>query len=605
MELLLIAPPWQLFNRPSIQLGTLKAFMRTRVPGLEVSTFHPYLSFAHSLGFRVYHAISQSSWASEAVGAALLHPENRDACGEIFCKALSGRRGEVFSSPRDAMFDSTCLLFREHVTEFVNGLGLENVGLAGLTACLNQFSAALFIASLLKDKSSEIPVVAGGTSCSGTIAPSILKSYSYLDYIISGEGELPLLALWNYLYPDAGMEAEELPPAVFYRGRPESRSAASDPRCQLQALDKLPVPDFDDYFRELNLLPPAARFYPVLPVEASRGCWWGRCNFCNLNLQWRGYRAKSVPQTASEIESLSLRYRCIDFAFMDNVLPRHEAVGLFREIGVHGRDYRFFAELRAVHSRDEYGAMASGGLSTLQVGIEALSDSLLKRLGKGSSVIANIAAMRHAFEAGVELDGNLIIHFPGSTDPEVVETLKILDFVWPFRPLKTVSFWLGHGSPAEKKREELGILRISSHHWWRRMFFAGKVMPASLILSYAGDRKQQYRRWRSVENKVADRGRKREEYGLEKVLLGLRDAREFICIQQVLPDGTRRIHRLNGLSREIYLYCLDVRTVQEVLEMAGHGITPEQLEKFVQGQVNQRLMFSDGRRVLSLAVRDA
>jgi len=446
----------------------------------------------------------------------------------------------------------------------------------------------------------------GGTSCSGTIASSILRNHTFVDYVISGEGELPLLSLWEYLEEGREGKKPEPAPAVLSRhnlsesGNPVRVIDVRSSMCQIKVLDELPLPDFDGYFRELSELPPASRFYPVLPVEASRGCWWGRCNFCNLNLQWRGYRSKSVRRVSMEIDSLARRYRCIDFAFMDNVLPRHEAARLFAELGTHGRDYSFFAELRAVHSRQEYMAMASGGLSTLQVGIEALSDSLLQRLGKGSSLMANIAAMRHCFEAGIELDGNLIVHFPGSTEAEVEETVKILDFVWPFRPLRTVSFWLGHGSPAEHGgRRELGISRIGPHPWWKRMF--GDT--GALILTYAGDRTVQKRRWKHAEEKVSAMRQKRESLGLGKVILSFRDAGEFISIRQILPDGTQRIHRLNGLSREIYLYCVDVRSVQEVMEMAGERISLEKLGRFVQGLVNKRLMFSDGKHMLSLAIR--
>ncbi len=605
MDLLLIATPWQLFNRPSIQLGALKAFMQDRVPGLNVRACHPYLGFAHRLGFGTYHAISQSSWASEAVGAALLQPAAHDACRDIFCKALAGRGTVPDTRPLPELFERSCELLRQCVEEFVQGLDLQDTRLVGLTACLNQFSASLFTARTLRDRYDDLPVVLGGTSCSGAIGRSIVERYPFVDYVVSGEGELPLLALWRHVTGDEG-RGDELPPAVFARNNGAcEHSAMNVPgdgvQCQVDSVEELPPPDFDDYFHELSKLPSAARFYPVLPVEASRGCWWGRCNFCNLNLQWQGYRAKSVERTAKEIDGLSRRYGCIDFAFMDNVLPRRDAARLFTQIGAHKRDYRFFAELRAVHSRDEYMAMAAGGLSTLQVGIEALSDSLLTRLGKGSSVIANIAAMRHAFEAGVELDGNLIVHFPGSTAEEAEETLKMLDFVWPFRPLKTVSFWLGFGSPAHRRQREFGISRISPHPWWRQMFGSD---ASSLILTYAGDRTVQQRRWRKVERKVSDMGHRRRQQGLAEVLLGYRDAGEFISIRQVLTDGSRRMHRLRGLSRKIYLFCLDVRTVQEVVDMAEGRITVEQLGEFVQQMVNQRLMFSDGKRILSLAVHD-
>ncbi len=616
MKLVLVATPWQLFNRPSIQLGALKAFMQKEVPGIEVRALHPYLSYAAQLGFSDYHTISQSSWASEAIGASLLRRENLDDCRKFFCKALLSRGdGKRAVAELSALFDRARKLLEKHLLDFVENLDVRQVKLAGFTACLNQFSASIYAARLFRERFPQIPIVIGGTSCSGSIAPSILKAYRHIDYIISGEGELPLLSLWKHVTSADAVEGQEtLPSAVFFRKSLESacenlcypqENRHNKGKMQLASLDELPYPDYDDYFRELAELPAQMQFYPVLPVESSRGCWWGRCRFCNLNLQWKGYRAASTGRVAAMIDSLSRRYRCIDFAFMDNVLPRRQAAALFDTLSTHRRDYSIFAELRAVHSRDEYARMACGGLTTLQVGIEALSDSLLRRLGKGASVISNIAAMRHAFEAGVELDGNLIVHFPGSTDTEVQETLKILDFVWPYRPLRTVSFWLGHGSPAEAEREKLGINRIGPHPWWKRLFGSGESAPASLILTYAGDRREQQRRWRPVENRVKEMQRARARLGLHKILLGFRDGKEFLSIRQITPEGISRFHRLNGLSREIYLFCLDVRTVEEVMKRAGGRIKLEQLGQFVQGMVSRRLMFSDGKRILSLAVQDS
>ena len=87
---------------------------------------------------------------------------------------------------------------------------------------------------------------------------------------------------------------------------------------QTSSLNALPPPDYDDYFDLLRSLDSQNIFFPVLPVETSRGCWWQQsyvpdkttpkmsghpagCAFCNLNLQWEGYRAKDPSQALKEI----------------------------------------------------------------------------------------------------------------------------------------------------------------------------------------------------------------------------------------------------------------------------------------------------------------
>jgi len=77
MNISLISMPWPLFNRPSVQLGTLKAYLETNADWLIVNTKHPYLEVASILGTELYHWLSQNVWVSEALYAPLLFPEQR------------------------------------------------------------------------------------------------------------------------------------------------------------------------------------------------------------------------------------------------------------------------------------------------------------------------------------------------------------------------------------------------------------------------------------------------------------------------------------------------------------------------------------------------
>ena len=68
----LISAPWPLYNRPSIQIGTLKANLIKKFPELKVDAHHFYLKVAEAVGYRRYQAISERTWLAETVYAALL-----------------------------------------------------------------------------------------------------------------------------------------------------------------------------------------------------------------------------------------------------------------------------------------------------------------------------------------------------------------------------------------------------------------------------------------------------------------------------------------------------------------------------------------------------
>ena len=123
---------------------------------------------------------------------------------------------------------------------------------------------------------------------------------------------------------------------------------------------------------------------------------------------------------------------------MDNLLPPRNLKELFQAIARLGKDFRFFAEIRATTSLDELLAMGAAGVAEVQVGIEALSTRLLRKLNKGTTAIQNLEIMKNCEARDVpDLTSNLITHFPGSDETDVEETLSTLQFAVPFRPLKS------------------------------------------------------------------------------------------------------------------------------------------------------------------------
>ena len=82
----LISTPWPLFNRPSIQLGTLKAYLKPRYPDLGITTYHFYLKIAERIGYPVYQKISERTWLAEPVYGELLYPDRKESIGKLFQK---------------------------------------------------------------------------------------------------------------------------------------------------------------------------------------------------------------------------------------------------------------------------------------------------------------------------------------------------------------------------------------------------------------------------------------------------------------------------------------------------------------------------------------
>ena len=138
------------------------------------------------------------------------------------------------------------------------------------------------------------------------------------------------------------------------------------------------------------------------------------CAFCNLNLQWQGYRAKSHEKTVAELDALTEKYQTLSVSFMDNLMPHRDLEGLFEKVAGLGKDLRLFAEIRATTPLNELSAMARAGMHEVQVGVEALSSRLLSKFCKGTSAIQNLQIMKNCESPSLPtLESNLILEFPG------------------------------------------------------------------------------------------------------------------------------------------------------------------------------------------------
>jgi ribosomal peptide maturation radical SAM protein 1 len=494
-------------------------------------------------------------------------------------------------------FDDLSDLLAQHFNNWLARQDFASSDLLGLSICFSQLIPSLYAAEKIKEKYPQLPILFGGSTCTPAVATSLLQTFPPIDYILTGEGEQPLAALLRHL---AGQEP--FPKKNILRREKNHPLSFSLENEEVKQLTALPMPDYDDYFQELAA--GQHSFIPEIPIEFSRGCWWNKCSFCNLNLQWCGYRFKTREKMLTELNTLRERYQCLDFFFTDNALPPAEAKHFFQETAILPIDHHFFAEIRAPKTLQECITYQQGGLQSIQVGIEALSEMLLQRMKKGTSVIDNIAAMKFALAAGIQLDGNLILEFPGSTDEEIQETLTVLEAVLPYRPLQGASFFLGQGSPVSNNPREYGIRAITTHPNNRLLFPAVTLRQLNLLIKeYRGDRQQQRKSWRPVRKKITEwTAFHAQRTTSNKPALSYRDGGSFLLLRQERPQQPVLRHRLKGLSRKIYLACEEPITKKKLLQRFK-TIKEEQLSAFLDGLGKKQLIYCNATHCLALAVK--
>ena len=606
-RLALISMPWPLANRPSIQLGTLKSFIESKAADVKIDCYHPYLEVGNLLGLKAYNDIAERTWVAESVYAYLLNPKRRSEITDLVAKEYSAKAKGDTPDLGNISRQIHRLHQRKHLI-----LPWSSYDLIGFSICLSQLTSSLYMIREIRRHHPHCPIVVGGSSCAGELGYSLLANSPEIDFAASGEGELPLLTLINRI--KNGHFKNDDPAGLLWRDNQGNINGGG--LKQLLNLKELPVPDYSDYFEQLRGQSRFSNLIPNLPVETSRGCWWHRvksgsvdraCKFCNLNLQWRGYRSKEPIQVAREMAELASKHSSLKFSFTDNILDSRKLKGLFKSITEIDRSFEIFTELRASVSRGDLIQMRKAGVNQVQIGVEALSTRLLDKINKGTTAIQNIEMMKHCEELGIQHSSNLIMGFPTSDGKDVEETLNNLKFVLPYQPLRRVRFWLGQNSPVHLHPEQFGIRSVANHPYYK------KLLPDSLaeslflmIKTYRGDRTKQKKLWRPVArelNSWQERYHSLRKDHLPSPLLGYRDGGDFLLIRRRSENYEMETFRLKGSSRGIYRFCETRRTFDQILHEFS-SLSFDKLQNFISHMVAKRLMFQEGEQVLSLAVNE-
>jgi len=606
-KVLLIAMPWAQYYMASIQISALKSYLRSH--SIEAEAGHWFVEVAHALGFDAYSDLCYPFLDDgESLYSYLVFPEMRKRLlsSEYLQDKIHGTRQNK-QSPEDPL---QLRLSRDFFKEFhqlhqdiLERYDWSQYSLVGLTLNFGQTVASLYVAQEIKKRNPRCKVIIGGSEASKQLGVSLLENFPAFDYACNGEGERPLLHLAQALA--RGASPEEISTIKGLIARAPDGKVVLNPPDQLEAMQSLPAPDFDEYFETIDRLPGVSRdeVTACLPIEASRGCYYA-CSFCALNLQWQNFRSQPPARVAEMMAWLSSRYRLVDFFFVDNITPVN-AEAIFSHVADQGLDYRFFYEIRTNLRRSALKEMKRAGLCRVQIGVESLSSSLLKKFNKKTRFIDNLQGMKNCEELQINTCGNLIVDHPRSTEEDIDETLQNMEFCLAYRPPNAFApFVLEVGAPDYENRDEQ-LLRVKGNHRDYRLIYPPRLFSRLELLrkeyECVGPRadwariKGPYDRWVQLYQENTRR------LGENSRHLAYYDGGTFLRIEDH-RSGAQRIHTFEGIERELYLAADEIQHLGQLERAFQDRIDAQQLREIVERFVELKLMYVEEGRCLSLAM---
>lgn len=617
LRIALVCMPWASISLPCLALSILKK-CAARV-GARAEVHYLNIRFGEQIGFRLYQQIAlKSALYPEWFFSVNLFHGTED--GSLANSLEDMERTEGWQNIGKRLVETTCgsvagcLKVAEEANTLVKNAIAEvdwkSFDIVGFTTTHAQVCSSLLMAKMIKAVNPQIVTLFGGASAKSDMGVELLQAFPWVDYVVHGEAEEIFATILSHV--SQGIRAPI--PGVSVRIE-DGISLGHTDAVGIEDINNSPVPDHDDYFKEVQRVH-LDQILPVsITVESSRGCWWGAkhlCTFCGLNGTALVYRSKDPERFYNEIMELADRHQWLSFTSVDTILDMRYCRTLLPRLAAADIDLSFFYEVKPNFTKEQIRVLANSGTTMIQPGIEALDTDLLQLMKKGIAGYQNIQFLKWCAEFGIDSFWNILYGLPDEKPVHYCEYPRLMRLIFHLRPpvdVCPISF--ERFSPYDVEREKFGLklrpvemydVLFPSHVQKDKIayYFDSVAPPAVDPMEYMKPIVETFLEWRRL--------RREQEivfyYEKGPHFLSLYDNRP---LQPGQPVQMRRIV-LKDLPARVYSFCDEAHSfaaiVEEVLPPALRSKdTESQLAALLEQFVEHGLMLREGDRFLSLAVR--
>lgn len=604
MKVLLVSMPWASLHRPSLALGVLASAAKTCSYSHTVEQLNANIQWIEytlketngELGPAEFSKIADNYFlgAGEWVFTNALYGTNEWKVQE-FC---SFAEGKGLSVDKLIKFHNLSPSFIQKLAEEISS---SEHDLIGFSSSFLQNIPSLALAKRIKQLNPKKKIAFGGANCDGIQGITLHKNFSFVDYVVRGEGEETFKSLLDALEEKSSLKSIG---GLCWRneeGIPEVNLGNALPT----NMNTVPAPDYSEFFRDINKSSFLKFIEPELILESSRGCWWGekhQCTFCGLNGSFMNFRSKSPEIFLSEIENAVKKYRVMNISLADNILDMKYFKSLLPKVKELDWDLKMFVEIKANISREQVSLLKEAGFVEVQPGIESLNSRVLKIMNKGVKGVQNIRLLRDCKSEGITVNWNYLYGFPEerSEDYEMVmnqiDSLSHLD-----PPIAPTRVALERFSPyfnkPELKFENLGPSKIYSYIY---------DLPISELnnLVYVFE-SPDYGLTGEIEEKFENSINQWHSFHSDSSLRYIEDENQVIILDRRSNKPPTDYILKKGVSAESYLILMHGYSLESLknvlLKQYDIDISLKILEDMVSKWLEQGLIFWDGEGYVSLA----
>jgi hypothetical protein len=221
----------------------------------------------------------------------------------------------------------------------------------------------------------------------------------------------------------------------------------------------LPLPDFDGLPLDRYLAPRLA-----LPLLTARGCYYGKCAFCNVGYgEAENFSLMRSEILAEQMYTLKRKYGVEEIFFSDEALtPR-----TLRELSlIMQRDgtpllWGGCARFERPITGELLHLMHAGGCRMILFGLESASEAIMQRMRKGTQLEHMHRILHESTEASIWNHTFFFFGFPGETLDDAQQTVNFLyEHKQHINSAAFGTFLLEIDAPAHRFPASFGITRV-------------------------------------------------------------------------------------------------------------------------------------------------
>jgi hypothetical protein len=219
--------------------------------------------------------------------------------------------------------------------------------------------------------------------------------------------------------------------------------------------------------------------------------------------------------------------------------------------------------------------------------------------------------MKTCFELEIECLSFLISEYPDTPQEEVDETVNnVRDYGILYQPLYLHPFTLLARSTIAKRPERFGVRDLRNSDVFKqvlpepveqrlRLFWLDAEYRSadwSALQPALDTCRRLHRRLHDTPQAAASES----GFSLWKPL-SYSDGKSFLQITD-WRNGDRRVTEIGGVARALYLYCMQVRTLAQILRRFAGAAKERTIHKLLRAFAAEKIVFVEDDKVLSLAV---